>query len=729
MLKKQSFGLLAICCLLAATTLAQQNFWEPTGGPITGAVRVLALNTEGHLFAGTSRAGVYRSLNQGQSWDQILYFTPSNLTTNEVRSIALNTQGHVFAVVRNGLGVYRSTDNGTSWNQLTVGLPSTEVLCLVIDQQDQITAGTPNGVYQSSDNGDSWLPGNNMLDTLAVNGLCVRPGGGLFASTEAGVFRSADNGNSWDNTGLNIPLNHCVAGANGYVFAAADSSLFRSDNNGESWDSLDWSLGPIYTIELNSNGAVFVGSEAGLFRSENNGTSWQATGLNTGRVTAVAFNADNDCLAGSDRGVFISSNQGNTWGPISKGMGNTSVLAFAESPAGFLFAGTRASATARGGSQTFLEGGLFRSSDNGNTWVPVWSSLGDFPTVHATSQGTVLVTITTNDISGGSVYNYRSADHGETWEDMDIPSGLVAEFVNKDTSCVFACAVGYSYGFGHRYAIGGIYKSTDDGITWDTLLLDTSGCRTLVINPQGELFAGLYDSVLRSVDNGVSWMPASTGLPVPGIRRLAVDSQGRLFASYYYDGIYRSVNNGDSWEALLGLDLNGEYISDLEIDASDHIYAATSGGVFYSTDNGDSWNTLNTGLTNTDVNTIMATTSGGLFAGTSGNGAFRKAESSTAVKAVPGATNTGQALGQIRPNPVREYAKIPFAIYEAGPAKMVVYDITGREVLTLFNEVFKPGNYELGFSPGDLAQGLYFYSLITGNQRHTKKMTILGQSY
>ncbi|MCB0730525.1 MAG: T9SS type A sorting domain-containing protein, partial [Ignavibacteriae bacterium] len=57
--------------------------------------------------------------------------------------------------------------------------------------------------------------------------------------------------------------------------------------------------------------------------------------------------------------------------------------------------------------------------------------------------------------------------------------------------------------------------------------------------------------------------------------------------------------------------------------------------------------------------------------------------------------------------------------------KLVVYDILGREITTLVNEVKLPGTYEVIFDSKDLPSGLYFYRLQSGEFIKTKKMLLL----
>jgi hypothetical protein len=54
-----------------------------------------------------------------------------------------------------------------------------------------------------------------------------------------------------------------------------------------------------------------------------------------------------------------------------------------------------------------------------------------------------------------------------------------------------------------------------------------------------------------------------------------------------------------------------------------------------------------------------------------------------------------------------------------------VYDVLGREVVTLVNETKQPGNYEVKFDGASLPSGVYFYKLTAGDFVQTKKMILV----
>ncbi len=83
-------------------------------------------------------------------------------------------------------------------------------------------------------------------------------------------------------------------------------------------------------------------------------------------------------------------------------------------------------------------------------------------------------------------------------------------------------------------------------------------------------------------------------------------------------------------------------------------------------------------------------------------------------------------LMQNYPNPVQSGTTIPYALHEAGLVKLAVYDLLGREVATLVDEVKEAGYYEAVLNAAGMTSGLYVYRLTTGLHTLTGQFVVLG---
>jgi len=86
---------------------------------------------------------------------------------------------------------------------------------------------------------------------------------------------------------------------------------------------------------------------------------------------------------------------------------------------------------------------------------------------------------------------------------------------------------------------------------------------------------------------------------------------------------------------------------------------------------------------------------------------------------------TGFALSQNFPNPFNPTTSIKFNVGERANVTLKVFDMLGREVATLVNEVKESGSYDVNFDAAKLASGTYVYKLTAGNFVETKKMVLL----
>jgi hypothetical protein len=95
------------------------------------------------------------------------------------------------------------------------------------------------------------------------------------------------------------------------------------------------------------------------------------------------------------------------------------------------------------------------------------------------------------------------------------------------------------------------------------------------------------------------------------------------------------------------------------------------------------------------------------------------------IKNLDGGIPDNYALSQNYPNPFNPTTKINFAIPKQGFVSLKVYDILGRMVSQLVNEVKTAGTYSVDFNASNFASGIYFYKLEVNNFTDVKRMMFL----
>ena len=83
------------------------------------------------------------------------------------------------------------------------------------------------------------------------------------------------------------------------------------------------------------------------------------------------------------------------------------------------------------------------------------------------------------------------------------------------------------------------------------------------------------------------------------------------------------------------------------------------------------------------------------------------------------------SLSQNYPNPFNPVTKISFDVPKQSFVMLKIYDLMGREVKTLVNEMKSPGYYSIDFNGTEISSGVYFYRLQSGEFTDIKRMTLL----
>jgi pectate lyase len=76
------------------------------------------------------------------------------------------------------------------------------------------------------------------------------------------------------------------------------------------------------------------------------------------------------------------------------------------------------------------------------------------------------------------------------------------------------------------------------------------------------------------------------------------------------------------------------------------------------------------------------------------------------------------------PNPCNPSTTIPYNLAASGHVTLAVYDVLGRKVKTLVNEIQAAGYHTVVFDASNLSSGLYFYRFTTIGMTQVKKLVV-----
>ena len=167
-------------------------------------VHSLALASDGTLFAGTSGKGVLRFKAQSTGWvrERQGLKDHEGMTENFIRVLTIDSDGGIYAGTFDG-GVFWSTDGGVTWRPISRALPNDSIRGIVFNSRGLFVA-TGHGIFRTNDKGRQWAPLNKGLTSMAIQVLIESGAGVFYAGTSDGAFRSDDDGRTWNpiNQGL-----------------------------------------------------------------------------------------------------------------------------------------------------------------------------------------------------------------------------------------------------------------------------------------------------------------------------------------------------------------------------------------------------------------------------------------------------------------------------------------------------------------------------------------------
>ncbi len=180
--------------------------WIPvTTGLDDVLVHALARSAEGTLFAGTSGKGLFRFSPRSSGWVRMQHGLKDHegMIENFIRVLLIDQDQNILAGTFDG-GVFRSADGGLTWRPISRALPNDSIRGIVSSDRTLVVA-TGNGIFKTVDQGKQWTPVNKGLTNQAIQVLIGSKETGLYAGTSSGVFRS-DDGSSWIavNEGLDV---------------------------------------------------------------------------------------------------------------------------------------------------------------------------------------------------------------------------------------------------------------------------------------------------------------------------------------------------------------------------------------------------------------------------------------------------------------------------------------------------------------------------------------------
>ncbi len=308
--------------------------------------RMLRMDPSNHniVYAGTTE-GLWKTVDSGATWKRM---TGANIVVNDVL-VDPGRPSHVLLATDRG-GVLASDDGGVAFTASNRGFTHRQAAALLVDRNDSATlyAGVLNdreygGVFISRDSGHTWKQMSEGLDGHDIFVLRQASDDSLIAGTDHGIFQLKPNAAQW--TAGNPLLVHRPAAAS---VKKVSAPLARPAD-----------LNPrVSMLELTPRRWI-AATSAGLFVSADSGDTWRREYL-PGVINPISLNvAGNTAVAASRNAIAVSFNGGESWLPSKPIHSNLFINEVAVNSAGEIWVAAFS--------------GLFRSTDEGNSWRRITS--------------------------------------------------------------------------------------------------------------------------------------------------------------------------------------------------------------------------------------------------------------------------------------------------------------------------------------------------------------------
>lgn len=559
-------------------------------------------NISGYPFIGD---GLWKSTDGGANWQLLglgeqriiskIIVDPSNSNTLYAATMGLPFERN------NKRGLYKSVDGGLSWKQILFVSEQTGIIDLEIapddpkvlyaaawdrlrNNRESIVSGANARVWKTTDGGQTWskLSGGLPEDNQSRIGLSIDPQDGkrvwaTYAGADLrfqGVYQTTDGGQNWvKNTDGSLDYDFqsdfawyfgkiCVNPFNPEDIWMLGVYTLRSLDGGNTWEI---GAGFEQAVHADHHDICFVdaqtillATDGGLYKSTDKGESWaKRDNTPTTQLYRVAYNPhrpDQYYGGAQDNGTVGGNAAGReAWDHLFGGDGFQAVF-HPENPNIFYY--------------EYQNGGIVGTTDGGQSWDGGTNGIDGSDRKHWDMQY-IISRHDYNVMYTGTYRVYRSSTHTPDWTDVspDLTDGNI---------------------FGARYHT----ISTLDESPLDPELI-------YVGTTDGNVWRG--NPITRQ------WENISDGLPdryVSSVKASRNDPD-RVFVSMtgYKDNdftprLYQSDDRGKTWRPAHGT-LPNLAINDLQ-PVTGHqdsvLFAATDGGVYATLDGGRNWERLGRGM-------------------------------------------------------------------------------------------------------------------------------------
>lgn len=736
-----------ILFLLSSLLFAQQlELIGPPGGIVRDNRLVLHSNYPCIIYTATWGGALFKSIDGGNTNLPI----ETNSSNYSIAWIHLPTS-NINTIIINNLSILLSTNSGENWHLVQEMGFENNITSNPLNSNILYLSKEATKLLRSNDLGDTW----EHLHTFDRNILCIAISktdtSKMYLTTLWGnLYRSTDSGSSWElrnteNVFRGSPRQIEISPYNDNTIYVGASGIYKSNDGGKTFsvhlevnNLTSFAVNPLDTLTLYASvGDYAFAPDGGIIKTTNEGESWDSivNGIEGSYVTAntLKMNPQNpeELYAGiGSLGVYKTTNGGENWFLTNLAYSDVYTIYIDKENPGKLLTGQYGWA-------------IMKTTNKGNQWY--------HPEFNTEFQGLPIREIDFNPFNldegfAASEYGlFKTTDRGESWKYyVEMGTKRVINYHPSIPNLIFTGPP--------------LYRSTDGGETWQEMLnRDIRKFGFDKSNPDVIYAMARSQPILyKSINKGENWeiifgaeelkefpFSESTSLVVSKTNSQNIYLGFRDTFDDKREGmIFYSSDGGENWtridSKLNELD-NGGHVATIWLDElqSGRMYVGTysfgqpltnnfsNGGLYLTEDNGNNWRKVY----GSAVNVIKSDneTPRNMYIGTKfGVKTFVDTLTVTSVRNDEEEILPSEyALFQNFPNPFNPSTQIKYAIPNGTNVKLKVFDILGKEIITLVNGYKNAGTYEVQFDASNLPSGVYLYRLETEHYSETKKLMLI----
>jgi len=295
-------------------------------------------------------------------------------------------------------------------------------------------------------------------------------------------------------------------------------------------------------------------------------------------IQTLALTEEGVLYAGSfGMGVFRSEDQGRSWRMVNTGLTDPFLLCLEVDQKGWVYAGT-------------VRGGVFRTKNGGTEWELMNKGLKrvEVKSLLASAKGIFAGT-------GRGIYEWKESEGRWVILSKELDQLLVPSLVMLDAHTLLAATAGQGlFGYDLQGSEPVKWKRPSSDLVDPKERLPHRYLRVVAVDPEQHIFLGTQDGgIFRSTDRGVSWHTMSRTLPNDSIRSIVPHDAGLLVATGR--GVFKLGEHEQRWSPV-NTGLTELAIQTLVVSDQGVFYAGTSAGAFRSDNGGGQWVNVSEGL-------------------------------------------------------------------------------------------------------------------------------------